>query len=156
MNAQLKDIPSFARESLGVLEQLKPFLESHYSEVGHYQDIGLDIDYAKYRAAERSNALRLYTIRTCDGLIGYEAFIVTPALWCSHCIQANHVGLYVTPRYRNGLLARNFIDWCDTQLRAEGVVIAYQSVKDKLDYGPILESLGYELIEHTYGRRLNG
>lgn len=143
----------FAREKLDTYSEAHALLTAHYQEVAHYQDIELDPDYEGYAALEQAGALRIYTARTDGKLIGYAVYIVRHNLHYRSSLQAVQDVLFIHQVHRGrGMI---FIDWCDQQLKAEGVAVVYQHVKVKLDYGPALAKLGYEPIDHIYGRRLD-
>lgn len=157
MNAQLKPIPQFARESSDtVMEEILPLLHEHYAEIAHYQDIPINIDIDAYLRAEAQGILRIYTVRNGIELIGYAIFGVKASIKYSGSLQAKQDVLYLAPAFRKGRVGMRFIQWCDTQLRGEGVQVVYQHVKAAHNFGPMLERMGYELIDHIYGRRLDG
>jgi lysylphosphatidylglycerol synthetase-like protein (DUF2156 family) len=56
---------------------------------------------------------------------------------------------------RGHALGAAFIDWCDQQLRAEGVQVVSHHVKLAHDFGPTLARLGYEHVEAMWQRRLD-
>ena len=149
--------PSFAREtSEEVIQEIAPLFEAHYREIAHYQDIPLSVDYAAYLRLEARGCLRIYTIRVGILLVGYAIFAVARSMHYSTSLQARQDILYLDPEYRHGRLGMRFIAWCDEQLRAEGVQVVFQHIKAAHNFGPMLERLGYELIDHMYGRRLDG
>lgn len=157
MSACLKPIPQFAHESSEtVIEEILPLLHEHYAEIAHYQDIPIAIDIEAYLKAERQGILRIYTVRHGGELIGYALFAVKPSIKYSGSLQAQQDVLYLSPAFRKGRVGMRFIQWCDTQLKAEGVQVCYQHVKAAHNFGPMLERMGYELIDHIYGRRLDG
>lgn len=157
MNAQLKPVPQFSRESSAtVIDEIKSLLEAHYAEIAHYSDIPIGCDYDSYLTMEANGKLRIYTIRLDGALVGYAIFKVATSLHYRTSLQAQQDVLYLDPTYRKGRIGMRFIQFCDGQLQAEGVQVVYQHVKAKHNFGPMLERLGYELIDHLYGRRLDG
>lgn len=156
MNAQLKPVPAFAREvSDTVINEIAPLLEAHYREIAHYQDIPLNVDYDRYLRAEAAGNLRIYTVRVSLALIGYAIFAVGPSGRYMGSLQAHQDVLYLDQAYRRGRIGMTFIEWCDGQLRNEGVQVVFQHVKDRHNFGPLLERLGYTLMDHIYARRLD-
>lgn len=149
---------SFARERLSDLwGEMGVLLKQHWAEVAHYKDIPLSPKKEFYEAAERGGALRLFTARQEGVLVGYAAFFVLHHPHYKECLVANQDVLFLTPEVRGKKLGACFIRWCDEQLKTEGVQVVTQHVKAKpeLDFGPLLEGLGYELMDKIYTRRLD-
>ncbi len=156
MNAQLKPLPQFARESSAtVIDEIKPLLEAHYAEIAHYKDIPINCDFDAYLRLEAAGRLRIYGIRVDAILIGYAIFTVAKSLHYSGSLQAHQDVLYLDPAYRKGRVGLRFIQFCDSQLQADGVQVVFHHVKAAHNFGPMLERMGYELIDHIYGRRLD-
>ena len=134
-------------------------LEAHYREVAKYQDIALKPDFETYFKVEGMGNMKVYTIRTEDKkeLVGYALFFLKKNMHYSDSLQAVQDILYVEKSHRGSGLGSSFIKWCDDQLAAFGVQVVYHHVKSKkeLNFGPMLEKHGYELIDHIYGRRLD-
>lgn len=158
MNAQLKPQPQFARESSDtVINEIAPLLENHWAEIAHYPDIPVGVDYDAYLRLEANGQLRIYTIRVGIELVGYALFTVRHSLHYQSSLQAHQDVLYLDPCYRRGRVGWKFIAWCDTQLKAEGVMVVYQH--QKLAHpalGAILDRIGYEPVDMLWARRLDG
>jgi GNAT superfamily N-acetyltransferase len=156
MNAQLKLVPSYQREALAdVLDEMKPLLDAHFHEITHYPDIPLKVDYDFFLAADAKGALRVYTARFHGELIGYCVFFVSPNPKYLTSLQAHQSVLYLSAQHRRGRVGLRLIDWCDTQLRAEGVQVVYHHMKARHGFGRLFAHLGYELIDEIWGRRLD-
>lgn len=137
-----------------------PLFERHYKEVSANQDIPLEPDIQKYVMLEKSGMLRVYTVRmeNSDGqlmLVGYQFLFVNNNLHYSNSKQATQDILFLEKHLRGTGIGRAFIEWCDAQLRKEGVQVVYQHVKTYLNFGPLLEKLGYKHVENIYSRRLD-
>lgn len=148
----------FARERIGdVFEEIKPLLAKHYAEIAHYPDIPLKPDFQRYLQAEWSGKLRIYTARSARELIGYAIYVVQPALHYRESLQAAQDILFLDPAYRRGRIGMRLIEFADRELRQEGVQVVFQHMKARegLSFGPLLERLGYELVDHVYARRLD-
>ena len=148
---------SFARERMHDLwPELEPLIREHWLEVAHYLDIPLDPDRDAYNAMEDAGAVRAYTARIKGVLVGYVIYFVRPNLHYSGSKQAVQDVLFIAPEHRGGLGFR-LLRWSHERLRDEGVQVVYQHVKVKpgLNFGPVLERMGYELIDNIYGKRLD-
>ncbi len=147
----------FQREYLpAIFEEIKPLISKHYLEIAHYQDIPLNPDWDAYKNAEDAGAIRAFTVRNADmALIGYQIFFVKHNIHYKSSKQASQDILFIDPDYRRSSVGYNFIDWCDSQLREEGVQAVYQHVKAEHNFGPLLEKLDYKLVDLIYARRLD-
>ncbi len=163
----------FATETLTRerFDEAFPLLVEHWREVAHFQDIPLEPDFAAYEGAAAAGMVRFFTARgpvipsvhsassprpgMAQMLIGYALFFVRPNPHYASSVQANQDVVYLAPRAR-GLGGWKFLKWCDEQLRAEGVEVVYHHIKALHDFGPMLNRMGYELVDQIYARRLNG
>jgi GNAT superfamily N-acetyltransferase len=160
VNAQLKSVPTFARETCDtVVDEIEALMEAHYAEVNHHPDIPPGCDYDKYRKAESLGILRIFTVRVGGALVGYSIFMVGFSLHYKTSFQARQDTLFIHPDYRRGLTGYRFLHYVDDYLRADGVQVAYQHHKvlegDRLNLGPLFERMGYQLIYKMYFRRLD-
>ncbi len=126
--------------------EIAPILRNeHWEEVGHYRDIPIDMKWDTYDLLQKGNKLRCFTVRQVLNqefnehiLAGYAFFIVD-----------NH--LHRKP-YRG--IGKEFLSWCDEQLKNEGVVTVTHHTKPWFNYGNLFEALGYEKSETIWSRRL--
>lgn len=148
---------TFQREGFydDLVDEIKPLLKLHYTEIAYYKDIPLNPDYELYRNAHKNGILRIYTARDNNILAGYAIFFVRPAPNYNDSLQAVQDILFIEPSKRKGTLGIKFIRWCDDQLRASGVQVVYHHVKMLMDFGSILERQGYECLEKVYAKRLD-
>lgn len=133
-----------------------PLFQLHWGEVGHYRDIPLDVDVEMYCKIEDADCLRIYSAREDDGtVIGYAFYLLKHNIHYKTSLQANQDIIFIHPEKRG--FGKSFIDWCDGELRKQGVQVVYQHVKNKkeLNFGPLLEKLNYELVDLVYARRLD-
>lgn len=146
--------PTFGIESFAeVREEIKPLLAAHWKEVAHYPDIELDVDWTRYAMLADAGLLRIFTVRSQGGLVGYAVFVVQTNMHYSQSLQAMQDVLFISEQHRG--FGRKFIEWCDDHLRDLGVQAVYHHVKAAHNFGPMLERMGYELIDRIYGRRLD-
>lgn len=136
-----------------IYEEMKPLLEKHYHEIAHYQDIKLNPDFEQYCMLEKIGMLKTYTARFEGELIGYSLFFVKKNIHYKDSLQAVQDVIYIDKTRRG--FGRVFIDWCDSKLRDYGVQVVYHHVKQEHNFGPMLEKMGYKLIDLIYGRRLD-
>ena len=151
--------PTFQKAAFNsaLVAEIAPLLEKHYHEIAHYQDIPLKPDWAKYQKGAELGVLRVYTIRHGCDLVGYMVFFVSLNPHYSSSLQAVVDIVYLDPSLRGKMIGYRFINWCDEQLKAEGVqvVVHHLKAKPELNYGHMLERMGYELVDVLYCKRLD-
>lgn len=145
------------RESFtAIWPEMKPLAEAHWREIAHYQDIPLDPDHQVYDAATASGNVVFFTVRDEDGrMVGYAGYFVRANIHYRGSKQAVQDVLFLLTEYRRSRIGMALIAYCDDQLRADGVQVVYQHVKVAHNFGPLLERIGYEHVEHIYARRLD-
>lgn len=136
-------------------EQVQPLLEAHWHEIAHYDDILLAPDRALYERIDAMGGLRVYTARLDGALVGYVAYFVKSNIHYSASYQATQDVLFVAPEHRRSRIGMDLLRHADKELAAEGVQVVYQHVKVAHNFGPLLERLGYEHVEHIYAKRLD-
>lgn len=146
MNFQLQPVNA-------VLEEMAPLAEKHWNEVAHYKDIPLSPNVEQYLKLEELGLLRVYTARDGDRLVGYLVFFINYHMHYMSSLQANQDVFFVDPEYRG--FGSQFLMWCHEQLKKEGVQVVSQHIKAKHNFGPMLERLGYELVDLIYLKRLD-
>ena len=146
-----------------VLEEIKPLLERHWDEVTFYRDIPLDPDWAKYESIDRAGKLHVFTARLDEALIGYCVAMVS---WGAHyktCLVVDEDLLFLAPDHRKGRLGVGLIQYVDEYFRSwlptmpncQLIARRHVKVRPDLDYGKLLEHLGYECMERIYVKRLD-
>lgn len=143
--------------SIDLFSEMLPLLESHYHEIAHYKDIKLAPNFEKYEAMDRVGLLRIFTARddVSGEMIGYCCFFFANNLHYKDSLQAVQDVVFLEKSKRGAGAGKEFIDWCDSELKNEGAQVVYHHVKNKHNFGPMLETLGYELVDLIYARRLN-
>lgn len=137
-----------------LFEEVSPLLFKHYKEIAHFQDIPLDPDFDLYTTVDKTGNLRVFTAREDDGrIIGYAVFFVRANIHYKSSLQAVQDIIYIDKEVRG--FGHKFILWCDEYLAMEGVQAVYHHVKAEHNFGPLLERLGYKLVDLIYTRRLD-
>jgi len=137
-----------------LFDEMLPLLTLHWKEIAHFQDIPLEPDFETYARLDEMGMLRTFTARDEAGkLVGYAVFFVKANLHYKSSIQAVQDVIFIDPTVRG--FGANFIIWCDDQLRLEKIDAVYHHVKAAHNFGPMLERLGYTLVDLIYTKRLN-
>lgn len=140
---------------LDVVAEAAPLLVRHWKEIAHYQDIVLNPGISGYVELERRGALRLYTARDGKRLAGYAVFFIRHNMHYKDSLQAVQDVLFLDEDYRKGFTGIKLIKYADEALRDEGVQVVYHHIKSAHNFGPILERMGYQLVDLIYARRLD-
>lgn len=157
----MADVPHFALETLEQIRAagVEQLLEKHWQEVAFFEDIPLDPDWEAYQAAESIGRLRIFTVRVRGELVGYAAFLINRNPHYKGSWQAAQDVLFVTPEHRNGRIGAHLLLFAERHLRTEtpAVQVIYQHSKasEDLDIGPLLERVGYELVDTIWAKRLD-
>jgi GNAT superfamily N-acetyltransferase len=148
----------YSRELFGdVIDEVMPLLEAHWREISANLDIPLDVDKAGYLALENAGMLRVFTARSegrvSNPIVGYAVYFIKYNLHYKSSLQALQDVLFVHPDHRGS--GGKLIMWADAQLRDEGVQVVYHHIKAAHNFGPVLERIGYKLVDLIYQRRLD-
>lgn len=148
---------TYTRESLAQVRAsgIEPLLEAHYREIAHYQDIPLEVDWARYEHAEALGSLRAYIARIDGQLVGYMSLVVNFNGHYRSSLQAVQDVLFIEPRWRGGWLAYRLLHFAHLSLLAEGVQVIYQHLKAKHDHSRLFVKIGYELVDLILAKRLD-
>lgn len=149
---------SFQRESLNdVIGEVGPLLTAHWHEVAHYKDIPLTPNWAAYAQLQALGALRIYTGRDDGQLIGYSVFTVHQGVHYALSLEADEDLLFVLPEHRKGRFGLQLMQFAERELASDGVQLVKRRTKvaERLNFGAMLERMGYEPIDVIYGKRLD-
>lgn len=147
---------SLEKEQLSsCLEEMKPLFALHWKEVAAYQDkIALDPNYAKYLQMEQMDMVRTFVLRADGKMVGYWVFFITPhPHYQADRFAVNDI-VYVDPDYRRVDLTPRCFDAVERQLKAEGVSVITYHMKTYKPFESLLKGLGYDHLEHLYGKCL--
>jgi len=139
-----------------LFEELAHLFEKHYLEISANLDIKLELHVERYLLIENAGGLRMFIARNeNDEAIGYAWFFVSHNLHYRESLQAVQDVIYLDRSYRGTGLGKEFIQWCDDQLKTEGCQLVYHHIKARHNFGPMLESIGYKLVDLIYSKRLD-
>lgn len=139
---------NFTMENLfNSFDDAKELIKDQAKEVGALDPDKFEVDLDKYKAMAPS--LRAFAARENGKLIGYSVFIVNTHHHYKGVKVAFQDVTYLDPAFR-GHNSMRFINWCDKQLRLEGVKAITRQVTEKKDYSKLLEKFGYRMIERLY------
>lgn len=132
-------------------QQAVQLFKDHYEEIAERQDvIELDPDIIRYKHLFKRGALEIHTARDDGKLIGYSLWFVTNHIHYKKSITAVSDVLYISPKYRKGMLGYKFIKWTLEEIKKRNPQRVTFHVKPFLDYGKIVERLGGHYFEKIY------
>lgn len=142
----------FALENLAkVRREIEPLLEEHWKEIALNKEIiKLNPDWEGYARLDGINALRIYTARKDDKLIGYFVVMVSKSLHYRDHLFANNDIIFLTKAARKGLTGVKLIKYAIDSLAAEGITKLHINTKAHQPFDAILERLNFEEIERVY------
>lgn len=146
----------FNKEKLtDIRDELEPLIKIHHKELQPFENLELSPDVDRYLDLEESGLFHSFTIRDeKKRLVGYSAFFVAPHLQYKGTTQAVQDLIFLHPDYRGQGIGKLFIQYVDNRLKEVGAEIVFHYCKHFKSFAPLLESLGYKLIDEVYGRRI--
>ncbi len=139
-----------------VWEEVQPLLHLHWKETDKWEDnhIPLAPDQKQYALLDSLNLIHVYTARVDGMLIGYAAYVTTPSLHHNTTNIAMCDVIFVQPVYRTSGIGQRLVGYAEEKLERQGIEYIYMNVKTCLNFGSMLESIGYYHVEEVYSKAL--
>lgn len=136
-------------------EDCLPLISAHWEEIAlNKSTIKLDPDWDEYARLDRNGHLRIFTARDGAKLVGYFVLIVNRSLhYKNHLFAVNDI-LFMDKDYRKGSVAMRLLKFAEKAMRDEGVSLVMVNTKVHQPFDPLMERLGYNLIERIYSKNL--
>lgn len=134
-----------------MLEEAPLLFTSHREEIDLF-DLPLDYNAEFYRDAEASGALKVYSVREDNYLIGYCVFVLFKHPHHKTSLHAKQDILYIQKHKRGRGIS--FLKYCEQRLKEAGVEYIHQCVPAQNDWSKLLTRMGYDKLETIYTRRL--
>jgi hypothetical protein len=145
----------FQREeySENLVVEMRPLLKEHDREI---PQLGLahDPDWNIYKTMNKAKALRIYTARVADLLVGYQVFMIGYHPHRRASLEATQDILFLEPEVRHGMVGLKFIKYCDKELEKENVRVIHHPFDVAHDLGRLFERLGYMCTDIIYSRKV--
>jgi hypothetical protein len=137
------------------LEDIRSLIEQAWEEVGHgsLEKVSPVPNWETYRKLENNNAVVALTVRDDDKLVGYCTLFFYDALHHSGRKKSSTDSLYLKREYR-GMTGLEFIQEAKKIAYAHGAEELCVQVTERVNFGRMLEKLGFSLQYYTYGMRL--
>ena len=136
-------------------DEAEVLIHKHWEEIALNKDkIKLNPDWEMYSLLESNGALKIFTARSDDKLVGYFVVLVgTNIHYKDHLFASNDV-IYLDPEYRKGMTGIKLIKAAEKWLKDDGVSVLVINTKVHRPFDSVLERLGFNLIERVYSKRL--
>lgn len=147
---------TYQQEFLDTVEKdIKPLLQDHWEEVAVNKSvIKMNPDWEAYHNLEDNGALRIFTARSDDTLIGYFVVLIRSHIhYKDHIFAANDV-LFLKQEHRKGLTGAKLMKFAEKCLKDDGVSVLVVNTKRHKPFDGLLEWLGYSHVENVYSKYL--
>ena len=140
--------------------ELMPLARSHYEEVTGTPEIALNLATSTYEQLQAVGGLRMVTMRAdtdvaTGELIGYCSVVLSRHSHTGAKI-ARVDGVYVRPEWRSGTDAgRALLKHAMKVSTEEGATMFYVGSRPRYDLSPLLEWMGFGMVEVQYARQLH-
>ena len=138
----------------GFIAEAMPMFRRHWMQAESHLQPDLDPDFVKINSAVLYGALRVYTARDGERIVGYLAFVIPDShLHYRRARLAVQDAIYVDPAYR-GRASIELIAFAEDDLRDAGIELVTQVEKVRAPFGKLLARMGYEHEENVWIKRL--
>ena len=147
---------TYQQESLATCkEDAQHLLEQHWEEIALNKEyIKLNPDWDAYYDLEDVGALKIFTARDDNKLIGYFVVLCRKHLhYVDHVFAFNDI-LYLRVDYRKGLTGAKLMKFAEKCLKEDGVSVMVVNTKRHKPFDSLLEWLGYKHAENIYTKLL--
>lgn len=161
---------TFQPERIGdVREEVWPLLLRHWDEIAlNKEHVPLNPDWEGYQRLDDAGMLHVTTARSDGEIVGYSSYLMVPNLHYRTMLVADCDIFYLAPEHRRGMTGiqllraaeRHILAFAQTTERKYDCV--YILAKEKCHFlkdgrpvvGPVLERIGFKMIEHHYAKRV--
>jgi len=135
-------------------DEIDALAVQHHAEVNIFNDVPLDINWAKYLQAEKSGNYALVVAKSNGAIVGWLGFFVYEHMRHIGYKIAKEDWYYVTPKCRGNGIGKSLFRFAEITLKNMGVRRVMVSCKVEHDHTILLESLGYDNHEKNFTKVL--
>ena len=135
-------------------DQLENMAVDHHAEVNVFDDVQLDISWARYFAAEASGHYLQVAAKIEDKLVGWVGFFMYDHMRHKGYKIAKEDWYYVAPDFRGKGVGKGLFEFAEESLKEMGVRRVMVSCKVEHDHTGLIESMGYENHEKNFTKVL--
>ncbi len=138
-----------------ILEEVKPLLEKHWEELANHKDSRpLNPDFEGYINLNKAGAVRIFTARVDDKLVGYICYAISHNLHYKDWKYAVCDVYFVDPNYRKSSIGVEMFVEAEKWLKEMGIQSTTAHVKVTHPHDELFQYLGYTLVERHYEKVL--
>lgn len=161
---------TFAAEKIvDVKQEVMPLLLRHWDEIAlNKAAVPLNPDWETYEKLEAMGMLHVTTARFEGEIVGYASYLISPNLHYRTMLVADGDIFYLAKEHRRGSAGIRLLRQAEAHIMAfceasgRGYDCVYIINKEKAHFmkdgrsivGPVLNRLGFNLIEHYYAKRV--
>lgn len=137
------------------IERLTGLIQQHLIDVrGDDHDSTVDLDW--YVDQNEQNLLMFCTARddVTGDLVGYSTVFFYHEKHKDRRLEANVDSVFILPDYRKGMNGVRFLRYIEQQAKIRGASCLYQSTTPAINFGSLLDRMGYDLTTLTYCKEL--
>jgi GNAT superfamily N-acetyltransferase len=140
---------------INIQKELELLLTDHWEDVAVNKDvIKLNPDWDAYHNLEDSGALKIFTVRVDEKLVGYFVVILRNHIHYKDHLYAFNDALFLKHEYRKGLTGAKLMKFAEKCLKEDGVSVLVVNTKRHKPFDGLLEWLGYSHVENVYSKYL--
>lgn len=141
------------KNPIPIIQKELELLQAHKDEAGMFgDDVMLSPDWRRYANLSEVGAACLITAKDDEGIIrGYTVNFLHRHIHYDLMIAVNDI-IYLQKGYRGHAI--HLLKRTERLMKNAGAEVFSICVKPHIDFRPVLEKLGYNLLEYVYFRRL--
>jgi GNAT superfamily N-acetyltransferase len=140
---------------INIQKELELLLTDHWEDVAVNKDvIKLNPDWDAYHNLEDSGALKIFTVRVDEKLVGYFVVILRNHIHYKDHLYAFNDALFLKHDYRKGLTGAKLMKFAEKCLKDDQVSVLVVNTKRHKPFDGLLEWLGYSHVENVYSKYL--
>lgn len=128
-------------------------IKEHWQEIAVNKDkIKLNPDWDAYEELEAAGKLKIFTARDNGKLVGYFVVFINRHIHYKDHIYACNDILFLKEEYRKGMTGVKLIKFAEKYLKDDGVSVFVVNTKVHKPFDPIMDRLGFNLVERVYSK----
>lgn len=142
---------AFTKIPFSVVEANFHLIEEHWNEVVK-DERKLKPHWEAFHEMDRLNRLRCFAVMDEGDVIGYTVFLIQYDLHACDTLIAFNDAVFLKKECRKYNLGRKFLEFCEEELKKQGVNLVVWHVKPCVDYSGTLKRMGYKLFNTLYSK----
>lgn len=136
------------------MAEVRPLIDQHVIDV-RGEDHQTPVDLQWYLKQEIAGNLLALTVRHAGLMVGYATVFFYNDQYSGR-IESKVDSVYLHESYRKGRNGIEFLRYIERQAKIRGAACLYQSATPSINFGRVLDRLGYDLVTLTYCKDFRG